>query len=80
MVLTNKNKFNKKYGFSIDASHSKTDVAKITGINIKLLNSIWDTAYSAYRNSTVDKKKINRGAYSWSKVYNFAYLNGKKRK
>ena len=34
MVLTYKQKFNKKYGFEKDKSHSISDISKITGYKI----------------------------------------------
>ncbi len=40
MVLTNKQKYNKKYGFSKEQSHSKKDISKKTGIPMRILNEV----------------------------------------
>ena len=32
MVLTNKQKFNAKYGFAKDEGHSKAEIVRLTGI------------------------------------------------
>ena len=80
MLLTNKQKFNKKYKFPLDKPHSKDDISKITGINRKLLDTIWDRGYNDYALAEINKKKIPRGAYAMAYVYNYAYLNGRRLK
>ena len=38
MVETNKQKFNKKYGFPKDEGHSKAEISKLTGISKSILD------------------------------------------
>jgi hypothetical protein len=42
MVLTYKNKFNMKYGFPKDASHSVAEIARLTGYKKSGLDTIID--------------------------------------
>jgi len=42
MVETYKNKFNKKYGFPKDKSHSLTAISKITGFKRSGLQTIYN--------------------------------------
>ena len=51
MVLTNKQKFNKKYGFPKDAPHSKKEISKLTGVSMNILNKVADRAGGAYANN-----------------------------
>ena len=41
MVLSYKNKFNMKYGFDKNQSHSVTEIAKITGYKKKHLDIVF---------------------------------------
>lgn len=81
MKLTNKQKFNKKYGFSLNTSHSKEEISKITKLNRKLLDNIYDRALSDYKDFEGSiKKKITAQQYAHSKVYEFSYFNGSLKK
>ena len=40
MVVTNKDKYNKKYGFPKGTSHSRTAIAKTTGIPARILAEV----------------------------------------
>ena len=46
--LSYKNKFNIKYGFDKDTSHSITEIAKITGYRRSGLEVIYDKGMGAY--------------------------------
>lgn len=48
MVLTYKNKFNAKYGFAKDASHSIAEIAKITGYKKSGLDIIFNKGVGAF--------------------------------
>ena len=41
MVLTYREKYNKKYGFKKDSSHSISDISKTTGYKLSGLKKIW---------------------------------------
>jgi len=51
MVLTNKQKFNKKYGFDKDASHSKKEISRLTGVSMSILNEVAKRGGGAYANN-----------------------------
>ena len=49
MVETNRQKYNRKYGFPRDASHSKADISKTTGIPMRILNKSYDRGIGAWK-------------------------------
>mgnify|MGYP003132535281 CR=1 FL=1 len=82
MVVTNKQKYNKKYGFSKDQSHSKKDISKKTGIPMRILNEVAKRAGGAYTNnpSSVRNvkgvkggagKKMSMNAWKFARIYSF---------
>tara|TARA_Y100000004_G_C8656445_1_gene303313 strand:- start:6 stop:323 length:318 start_codon:yes stop_codon:yes gene_type:complete len=82
MVLTNRQKFNKKYGFDKDASHSKKQISKLTGVSMSILNEVADRAGGAYVNnpSSVRNvkgvkggagKKMSMNAWKFGRIYSF---------
>jgi len=58
MVLTNKQKFNKKYGFSKDAPHSRKEISKLSGVSMNILNKVADRAGGAYANNFSSVRNI----------------------
>ena len=46
-MLTNKEKYNKKYGFDKGTAHSKRDISKTTGIPVRILDEVYDRALGA---------------------------------
>jgi len=87
MVLTNKQKFNKKYGFDKDASHSRKEISKLTGISMSILNKVADRAGGAYTNnfSSVRNikgvkggpgKRMSMNQWKIARIYSFA-MGGK---
>jgi hypothetical protein len=49
MVLTYKNKFNKKYGFPADASHSIAEISRLTGYKKSGLDVIFKKGIGAFK-------------------------------
>ena len=45
--MTNKQKYNKKYGFDKDEGHSKSDISKKTGISMSILNEVYKRGVGA---------------------------------
>jgi len=85
-MITNKNKFNIKYGFKRDEPHSKADIAKITGIPKSILDEVFDRGVGARKNnpesvrsSTTGKKiggsslrgKMSAEQWGMGRVYSF---------
>lgn len=91
MVVTNKNKFNAKYGFPKDAGHSKAEISRLSGIPIGILNEIWDRAAGARKSNPESvrrasdgkkiggkslKGKMSSNAWGYARIYSFV-MKGK---
>jgi len=88
MVVTNKDKFNKKYGRPADASNSIATISKLTGISKGILQQVYNRGTGAYktnptsvRNVKGEKggpgKKMSKAAWSYGRVYGFVMRNPK---
>jgi hypothetical protein len=51
MVKTYKNKFNDKFGFEKDKSHSLTEISKLTGYKLSGLKTIVEKGQAAFYNN-----------------------------
>ena len=82
MVLTNKEKYNKKYKFPKGTSHSLADIAKTTGIKKSILQESYNRGTGAWKNnpSSVRNvkgikggsgKKMSKEAWSYGRVFSF---------
>lgn len=92
MVQTNKNKFNKRYGFKADAPHSKAEISRLTGISMSILNKVYDRGLAAHRGNpqsvrslsgkkvggTSLKGKMSAQQWAMARIYSFA-VGGKTR-
>jgi len=85
-MSTNKNKFNRKYGFKLDEGHSKAEISRLTGIPISILNQVYDRGVGArksnpesVRSATTGKKvggrslkgKMSANAWGFGRIYSF---------
>ena len=61
MVLTNKNKFNNKYGFKRDEPHSKAEITKITGIPKRILDQVFDRGVGARKSNPESVRQAGTG-------------------
>lgn len=61
MVVSNKNKFNAKYGFPKDAPHSKAEISRLTGISIGILNQVYDRGKGARKSNPESVRKVSSG-------------------
>lgn len=61
MVLTNKNKFNIKYGFKRDEPHSKAEIAKITGIPKRILDAVYRRGEGARKSNPQSVRQVGTG-------------------
>ena len=61
MVVTNKQKFNAKYGFPKDQSNSKTKISKITGIPKRILDKVYDRGVGARRTNPESVRSVKSG-------------------
>ena len=92
MVLTNKQKFNKKYGFKRDEPHSKSEISKLTGISKSILDQVYDRGLGARKSNPQSvrslsgkkvggkslKGKMSGPQWAMARVYSFA-VGGKTR-
>jgi hypothetical protein len=78
MVLTYKNKFNMKYGFPKDKSHSLQDIAKISGYDVNGLQTVFNKGIGAYKTNPQSVRPTVRSPEQWaySRVYS-AVMGGK---
>ena len=78
MVLTYKNKFNRKYRFPKDTSHSLKDIAKISGYELKHLQMIYNKGIGAYKTNRQSVRPSVKSPEQWAfaRVYS-AVMGGK---
>jgi len=92
MVLTNREKYNKQYGFKRNESHSLSDIAKTTGISKSILQQAYNRGVGARKTNPEsvrrekDGKKVGgkslagkMSAERWAfgRVYGFVMKNPK---
>jgi hypothetical protein len=92
MVETNKQKFNKKYGFPKDEGHSKAEISKLTGISKSILDKVYDRGVGARKTNpesvrSLDGKKrggkslkgkMTAEQWAFGRIYSFV-MGGKTR-
>ena len=78
MALTNKQKFNKKYGFPKDEPHSLKDISKLTGYKLSGLQTIYNKGTGAFRTARSQVRPNVKSVEQWSfgRVYS-AVMGGK---
>lgn len=57
--LTNKQKFNKKYGFKRDEPHSKKEISKITGVSMSILDQVYDRGLGARKGNPQSVRSLS---------------------
>ena len=85
-MSSNKNKFNKKYGFKLDQGHSKAEISRLTGIPRSILDQVFDRGVGArktnpesVRSATTGKKiggrslkgKMSAEQWGYGRIYSF---------
>ena len=78
MGLTYKQKFNKKYGFKKDESHSLSEISKLTGYKLSGLKIIQKKGEGAFYSNPQSVRPQVKSATRWgvSRVYS-AVMGGK---
>lgn len=81
MVLTNKQKFNKKYKQPLNQANSKKDISKLTGIKMSILDDVYDRGVGAFRTNRSAVRPSVKSPQQWAmaRVYSFA-VGGKTQK
>jgi len=72
-MITNKNKFNKKYKQALDQPNSKKDMVRLTGIPKRLLDQVYYRGIGAYKTnrSSVRPSVKSKEAWATARVYSF---------
>lgn len=78
MVETYKQKFNKKYGFEVDTSHSLPEIAKLTGYRLSGLRIIFAKGVGAYFTNPTSVRPQVKSPEQWAyaRIYS-AVMGGK---
>tara|TARA_R110002012_G_scaffold64557_1_gene169686 strand:+ start:793 stop:1080 length:288 start_codon:yes stop_codon:yes gene_type:complete len=73
MVVTNKNKFNKKYKQKSNQSNSKADIVKLTGIPLRIINEVFKRGVGAYKTNPKSVRSSVKSPEQWAyaRVYSF---------
>jgi len=82
MVETNKNKFNKKYGFPKNQGHSLEQISKLTGYQLKGLQMIQKRGEGAFFSSPGSVRPMVKSPEQWgrARVYASVFPNSKSSK
>ncbi len=59
MTLTNKQKFNKKYGFKLAEPHSKKEISKLSGVSMNVLNKVYDRGLGAHKSNPQSVRSLS---------------------
>jgi len=78
MVLTYRNKFNIKYKFPKDTSHSLQDISRITGFKLSGLQTIFNKGIGAYKTnpSSIRPSVKSPDQWAYARVYS-SVMGGK---
>ena len=78
VVVTYKNKFNKKYGFDASESHSLAEIAKLTGYKLSGLKTIFNKGVGAFKTNPASVRPTVKSPEQWGfgRLYS-AVMNGK---
>jgi hypothetical protein len=78
MVMTYKNKFNKKYGFEKDTPHSISDIAKLTGYKKSGLETIVEKGKGAFYSNPTSVRSIVKDPTQWGMARLYSAVMGGK--
>ena len=81
MVLTYKQKFNKKYGFEKNKAHSIAEISRLTGYKVSGLRTIKKKGMGAFYSNPQSVRKQVKSADQWgiARIYS-AVMGGKAQK
>ncbi len=75
MGLSYKQKYNKKYGFSKDQSHSISEIAKTTGYKKSGLQTIYNKGVGAYKSNPKSVRPQVKSKEQWAMARLYASLD-----
>ena len=76
MVLTYKQKFNKKYGFSKDEPHSIAEIAKLTGYKKSGLEIIFNKGVGAFKTNRAAVRPSVTSPEAWAMARIYSAVSG----
>lgn len=76
MVVTYKHRFNKKYGFEKEQSHSLMDISKITGYKQSGLQTIFDKGVGAFKTNPTSVRPGIRSPEQWAQARVYSAVMG----
>tara|TARA_R110000851_G_C12900776_1_gene548149 strand:+ start:446 stop:739 length:294 start_codon:yes stop_codon:yes gene_type:complete len=76
-MLTNKQKFNKKYKQKLNQPNSKKDISKLSGISMSILDDVYYRGLGAFK-SNPGRRAISGNQWAQARIYSFA-VGGKTR-
>lgn len=78
MVVTYKNKFNAKYGFPANESHSIAQIAKLTGYKKSGLDTIYSKGKGAYFSNPQSVRPTVKSPQQWALARIYSAVSGGK--
>jgi hypothetical protein len=75
MKGTYKQLFNKKYKFSLEASHSLEEISKITGYKLSGLQTIFNKGIGAYKTNPASVRPQVKSPEQWAYARVYAAVN-----
>jgi GNAT superfamily N-acetyltransferase len=78
MRLTYKQKFNRKFGFPDDASHSLSEVATLTNIKLSALQDIYNKGIGAYKTNPESVRSNVKSKEQWAMARVYSSVMGGK--
>jgi len=60
-MVSNKNKFNSKYGFPKDKGHSRAEISRLSGISIGILNQVFRRGVGARKSNPQSVRSVSDG-------------------
>lgn len=78
MVLTNKQKFNKKNGFKLNEPHSLAELAKISKVKKSILQSVFNRGVGAFKTNRASVRPSVKSPEQWAQARVYSFLVGGK--
>ena len=67
--LTYRERFNKKYKFPKDASHSLAEISKLTGYKLKNIKKIFEKGKGAFFSAGPSRPNMTPSSWAYGRVY-----------
>ena len=74
MVETFKQKFNKKFKQPLNKANGKDDIARLTGIPIKILDEIFDRGVGAFKTNPASVRPQVKSKEQWAMARVYAFV------